>query len=168
MIIFNDALQQMKLTDEALRIHRENLVIDGHNDMPHRILDKGLNLQPGFSLNDPQPDLQTDIPRLCKGGVDAQVWVAYVPPDYIQTGGAHKACLEQIQLIHQLVKMFPENMALATTGAEIERISNQGKIASLIGVEGGHAIEHSLGNLNKYYEMGLNLILHLNLQMKSL
>ena len=70
--------REVKLTEEALRIHGEALVIDAHNDMPGNILAKGLNKEPAFTLNELQPQLQTDIPRLRKGGVDAQVFVSYI------------------------------------------------------------------------------------------
>jgi membrane dipeptidase len=145
---------QITLTEEALRIHREALVIDGHNDMPGNILDKKLNLVPGFTLNDAQPELQTDIPRLRKGGVDAQIFVAYISPDYMRSGGGNRACIEQIELIHSLVKSHSDSLELAVSADDIARISNLGKIATLIGVEGGHAIENDLDNLERYYELG--------------
>lgn len=142
------------LSDEALKIHREALVLDGHNDMPGNILDKGLNSLPGFSLNEHQAQLQTDIPRLRKGGVNAQVWVAYVAPEHMRTGGGHQAALEQIELIHELVSSHSGDLELATTSAEIRDIARRGKIAALIGVEGGHAIENSLKKLEHYSELG--------------
>jgi len=145
---------EITLTDEALRIHLEALVVDGHNDMPGKILDKGLNSRPGFTLNDAQPQLQTDIPRLRKGGMDAQVWVAYIDPAYMRTGGGNQACIEQIKLIHNLVDSHSDDLELATTAGEITAITGRGKIASLVGVEGGHAIENSLENLEHYYELG--------------
>ena len=142
------------LTEEALHIHQEALVLDGHNDMPGNILDKGLNSKPGFSLNEHQSRLQTDIPRLRQGGVDAQVWVAYVAPEHMRTGGGHKAAIEQMKLIHQLVNTHSGDLELATTAGEITSIADRGKIAALVGVEGGHAIENSLKNLEHYYELG--------------
>ncbi|MCK4879923.1 MAG: dipeptidase [Bacteroidales bacterium] len=145
---------EITLTEEALRIHREALVIDGHNDMPGKILNKGLNSRPGFTLNDVQPELQTDIPRLRKGGVDAQVFVAYISPDHMRTGGGNRACIEQIELIHSLVKTHPEALELAVASGDIPRIAGRGKIATLVGVEGGHAIENSIKNLEHYYELG--------------
>ena len=145
---------QITLTEEALRIHREALVIDGHNDMPGNILDKKLNLIPGFTLNDAQPELQTDIPRLRKGGVDAQIFVAYISPDHMRTGGGNRACIEQIELIHSLVDSHSDSLELAVSADDISRISKLGKIATLIGVEGGHAIENDLDNLERYYELG--------------
>jgi len=147
-------MEDVALTDEALRIHSEALIIDGHCDIPDRIIKKDLMSKPGFSLLNPQPDLHTDIPRLRKGGVDAQVWVSYVSPDYIHSGGGHQACLEQIRLIHKLAEMHPEAIELARTPEDIKRIAGQGKFAPLIGVEGGHAIEHSLDNLHQYRELG--------------
>lgn len=145
---------RIALTEEALRIHQEALVVDGHNDMPGNILDKKLNLEPGFTLNKIQPGLQTDIPRLRKGGVDAQVFVAYISPDYIHTGGGNLACLEQIELIHHLVATHGESLELALSSKDIPAVSGKGKIAVLIGVEGGHAMENDLKNLERYYELG--------------
>lgn len=145
---------EITLSEEALRIHTDALLIDGHNDMPGNILDKKLNSNPGFSLYDEQPELQTDIPRLRKGGVNAQVFVAYISPDHIRTGGGNQACLEQIELIHQLAQSHSDTLELATSAADISRIAGQGKIATLIGVEGGHAMENDLDNLERYYELG--------------
>ena len=145
---------EIALSEEALRIHREALVIDGHNDMPGNILDKKLNLKPGFTLNEAQAELQTDIPRLRKGGVDAQVFVAYISPDHMRTGGGNQACIEQIELIHQLAKSHPDALELAVSAEDIPRIASQGKIAALVGVEGGHAMENDLKNLERYYELG--------------
>lgn len=145
---------EIHLSKEALKIHREALVIDGHNDMPGNILDKGLNAVEDFSLNKAQPQLQTDIPRLRKGGVDAQVFVAYISPDHMRTGGGNQAALEQIELIHTLASSHAEHLELASTPEQITTIAGSGKIAALVGVEGGHAIENSLKNLEGYRELG--------------
>jgi membrane dipeptidase len=145
---------EITLTEKALRIHRNALVIDAHNDMPGNILEKGLNRKPGFTLNEIQPELQTDIPRLRKGGVDAQVFVAYIAPDHMRTGGGNQACIRQIELIRQLVETHSEDLELALTASAIEDIAGRGKIAILVGVEGGHAIENDLENLERYYDMG--------------
>ena len=128
---------EITLTEEALRIHREALLIDGHNDMPGNILDKGLNSRPGFTLNDLQPELHTDIPRLRKGGVDAQVFVAYISPDHMRTGGGNRACIDQIELIHSLVNSHSDSLDLAVSADDIPEIAGRGKIAALVGVEGG-------------------------------
>jgi len=149
-----DNYGEIILSEEALRIHREALVIDGHNDMPGNILVKGLNRKPGFTLNELQPELQTDIPRLRKGGVDAQVFVAYISPDHMRTGGGNQICIEQIELIHQLVEAHSDDLELALSAADIPDIAGREKIAVLVGVEGGHAIEDDLQNLERYYELG--------------
>lgn len=150
----NEIYGKIKLSEEALALHREALVIDAHNDMPGNILDKGLNRQAGFSLSEIQPDLQTDIPRLRKGGVDAQVFVAYISPDHMRTGGGNQACIEQMELIHQLVDQHADDLEMALSFRDIPELAGKGKIAVLIGVEGGHAIENDLKNLELYYEMG--------------
>ena len=150
----NENYGKITLSEEALAIHREALVIDAHNDMPGNILDKGLNKQAGFSLNEIQPELQTDIPRLRKGGVDAQVFVAYISPDHMRTGGGNQACIAQMELIHQLVEEHADDLETALSSRDIYELAGRGKIAVLIGVEGGHAIENDLKNLERYYEMG--------------
>ena len=154
LIAGSHAYGKITLTEEALRIHGEALVFDGHNDMPGNILDKGLHLEPGFTLNELQPGLQTDIPRLRKGGVDAQVFVAYISPDHMRTGGGNQSCLEQIELIHRLVDEHTENLGLAVSAADLKALAGRGKIAALVGVEGGHAMENDLKNLERYAELG--------------
>jgi len=146
--------KQMALSDEAMRIHREALVLDGHNDLADRIRDLGYSTLEGFSLEDPPAGFQTDIPRLRKGGVKAQVWVAFVPPEYMYSGEAGRVCFEQLDLIHRLVEKHRDHLELALEAADVERIAGEGKIASLIGVEGGHAIEDNLDRLSEFYSLG--------------
>ena len=139
---------------QALRILRTTPLIDGHNDIPDAIRERGGLDSVDFSVL--QPRLMTDIPKLRSGGVGAQFWAAYVPVTTIHEG-EHPAvyALEQIDLSHRLCARYPGTFAEARTAADIERNFKAGKISCLIGIEGGHAIENSLGALRAFYDLGV-------------
>jgi membrane dipeptidase len=133
----------------AAELHKRAIVIDGHNDLPWRLLAK---VGSSFDLAVRHEDGHTDIPRLREGGVDGQFFAAYVPSD-CEGPGAARIALEQIDLIRQMVARYPD-FELALSAADVRRIAGSGKIATLIGVEGGQAIENSLGVLRMFYALG--------------
>jgi membrane dipeptidase len=136
----------------ALAIHRSGLLIDGHNDLPWRLREEVGDL--GFTKLDLSRRLdagQTDLPRLRAGGVKGQFWSVYIPTN--QPNPA-RTVTEQIDLVHRLVERYPDDLALALSAADIERAAAAGKIASLIGIEGGIAIEGSLAQLRGFYRQG--------------
>ena len=142
------------LTERALRVHRSGLLIDGHNDLPWRIYERVGGSFDRLDIARPQPALQTDIPRLRKGGVDAQFWVVYAPPESARDGTARRIALEQFDLIHRMVQRYVDVFEFARTADDVVRIHGQGKVAALIGIEGGHMIENSLDTLAEFYERG--------------
>ena len=138
---------------EAIRILRTLPLIDGHNDIPDAIRERGGLDSVNFAVN--QPKLMTDIPRLRSGAVGGQFWAAYVPVTTMDSG-FHPAvyALEQIDLIRRLCTRYGSALAMAYTAADVQRNFAAGKISCLIGIEGGHAIENSLGALRMFSALG--------------
>jgi len=95
----------------------------------------------------------TDIARLRTGGIGGQFWSVYVDPE-LQGQAAVTATLEQIDIVHQMMRRYPDTFELATNADDVERIFKSGKIASLVGMEGGHSIDNSLGTLRMFYRLG--------------
>jgi membrane dipeptidase len=128
-------------------------VIDGHNDLPWAMR---LLYDYDFDVADLAagvPGVQTDIPRLQAGGVTGQFWSVYVPST-LPEPEAVVATLEQIHFVHRMVQRYPHVFELARTADEVERARANGRIASLIGMEGGHSIACSLGVLRMMYDLG--------------
>src|SRR5438093_644230 len=139
---------------QALRILKTVPLIDGHNDIPDAIRERGGLDSVDFGVT--QPKLMADIPKLRAGAVGGQFWAAYVPVTTIH-GGEHPAvyALEQIDLIHRLCRRYARDFAPALTAADVEQNFKAGKVSCLMGIEGGHAIENSLGALRMFYTLGV-------------
>jgi len=152
------AANGVRAEDKALQHAREvlhaSILIDGHNDLPWTV-----RTDPGarghvelYDLRKPAPG-QTDLARLRAGGLGAQFWSVYVPGE--SSGDYARVQLEQIDIARRIIERYPEAFRLALTAADIRAAHRAGRIASLIGMEGGHAIENSLGALRAYYDLGV-------------
>ncbi len=164
---------------DAAAVHRDAIVIDGHNDVMSWILDFGFDLGlDGWEPDDrwgwahllapwlpgrPAPErlrTHTDLARLATGGVDAQffsIWpsAAYYDPDDPRSGRSFARANEMIDALLGQIERHPDRLEMARSSADIRRIAADGRIAALLGVEGGHAIEHDLANLRALYGRGV-------------
>jgi membrane dipeptidase len=144
--------------DRAVALLEAAQLADGHNDLPwalrRRTGPDPVAAVAGTDLTIPQPELHTDIPRLRQGGVGLQFWSVYVPCQY-EGHSAVTAVLEQIEVVYQLVARYPADLVLASTADEAEAAFRAGKIASMIGAEGGHCIADSLGALRALRRLGV-------------
>jgi membrane dipeptidase len=138
----------------ARRVLSRAILFDGHNDLPITIREK-LGPNPdlaAYDLRKPTPG-HTDIARLRAGHVGAQFWSVYIPGE---AGGNYaRTQLEQIAIARRVIERYPDTFVLASTAADVERAHRQGRIASMLGMEGGYGIENSLGALHAYYDLGV-------------
>jgi membrane dipeptidase len=130
-------------------------VIDGHNDLPMQ-----LRARYGYRvdrLDEPRPELQTDLPRLRAGGVGGQFWSVFVPGD-LGEPEAVVATMEQIDAVYRMVAAYPADLAVAYSADDVEAALRGGRIASLIGIEGGHSLATSLGVLRAFARLGVRYV----------
>ena len=151
----------------AIRVLRETPLIDGHNDLPWRIREDSVRPMdvPAYDLKKRTAGM-TDLDRMRRGMLGAHFWSVYIPVepsahDYAPNGtvssvpGYARTQLEQIDIARRTIAMYPDRLEWATSAADIRRAFKDGKIGSLLGMEGGHAIENSLGVLRAYYDLGV-------------
>ncbi|MBA2773829.1 MAG: membrane dipeptidase [Nocardioidaceae bacterium] len=132
-------------------------VFDGHNDLPWAMRELCGYDFAEVDLLGGDARLQTDIPRLRSGGVGAQFWSVYVPCG-LSGGAAVTATLEQIDFVRGMVAHHPNELSLVTTAHEVELAARAGRVASLMGMEGGHSIDSSLGTLRMMHQLGVRYL----------
>jgi membrane dipeptidase len=146
----------MASADDISDLLRQHPVIDGHNDLLWALRELvGYDLD-RYDVGQRQSDTQTDLPRLREGGVGAQFWSVFVPTQ--EGPRAVTSTLEQIDAAHALVERYGDRLALATTADEVEAAWSRGRIACLMGAEGGHQIDGSLAVLRLYHRLGVRYL----------
>ena len=138
--------------EQARAILEQAPLVDGHNDLPMLIRDELGGDVEGHDIS-VAASHDTDIPRLRAGGVGTQFWSVYVPSSVTPLQAVRQQ-LEQIDIALRMIRLYPDDLMLATSVADIEQARTGGKIASLLGIEGGHTIVNSLGVLRAYYDLG--------------
>ena len=133
----------------ALRVHREAVVVDTHEDVPEELHKRW------FDIGTRQESGHVDIPRWREGGMTAPFLAAYVEAAFAKSGGAARKALELVDLIHRVVEDHAADLVFADSPAAVRDAKRRGRIAVLIGIEGGHAIEDSLGALSAFHRLGV-------------
>jgi membrane dipeptidase len=138
------------LWQRALEIHRRAIVVDTHNDITTAMTNDDFDLG-----GTPPTPYRTNIARMKQGGQTAEFFSLYIKPWYVAHGGAARRTLDMIDSVYRAVERHPNDLMFATTSADIRRAKAQNKIACLMGIEGGHAIENSLPTLREFYRLGV-------------
>jgi membrane dipeptidase len=141
-------------------LHRESIVIDTHNDITTPMIDQGFDL--GMSGDDPNAKIKThtDLRRMKAGGLGAEFFAIYVDRQFVnkkplEGGGAARRALDMIDAVYEQARRHPQDLEMAYTAEDIRRITKEHKIAALMGIEGGHAIEDSLHAVRMFYRLGV-------------
>jgi membrane dipeptidase len=134
---------------EVQRVHKSAILIDTHNDVTSATV-------AGLDLGKSNTEHMTDLPRMKKGGMGAQIFAVYVAASYVDGNHATNRALQMIDTVrHDIIERYPNDFAFAVTAADVRRAHKQGKIAALLGIEGGHAIEDSPRLLRDFYDLGV-------------
>jgi membrane dipeptidase len=144
-------------SDRIRALLRDHPVVDGHNDLPWEARERVGYDWDRLDVSVGGQPTHTDLPRLREGGVGAQFWSVFVPAT-LQGDAAVTATLEQVDGVLELVRRYPGHLALATSRADVERAWSRGRIASLMGAEGGHSIDSSLGTLRMLFALGVRYL----------
>lgn len=145
-----------KLWARALKIHKEAVIVDGHNDIPSPMTDENFDLgsdSVGKFHADGDP-FHTDLNRFKKSGITGEFFSIYVSGDTLKTGGAARRAMDLIDATYREVEKHPNELSSCTTAADIRRAKKLGKVCALMGIEGGYVIENSLAALRDFYRLG--------------
>src|SRR6266850_5440155 len=134
---------------KARRLHARAIVVDSHVDAPYKLEEKWAD------VGERGATPHFDIPRAVEGGLTAPFFAVYVPASYAEAGGAARETLDLIDLVQRVVRDHPADLTMAASVAEIRQAKRDRKIAVLMGIEGGHAIEDSLGALRTFHRLGV-------------
>lgn len=146
----DQAPRDERLWQRALAIHRKAIVVDTHNDVTTPMTNDDFDLS-----GEPPVPYRTNIARMKQGGLTAEFFSLYIKPWYVANGGAARRTLDMIDSVYRSVERHPNDLMLATTAADIRRAKRQKKVAALMGIEGGHAIENSLAALREFHRLGV-------------
>jgi membrane dipeptidase len=146
-----------KIWEQALKIHKKAIIIDGHNDITSPMVDEDLDLSTntvGKYHRDGDP-FHTDLNRLKQSGITGEFFSIYVSGGTLKTGGAMRRAMDLIDATNREVEKHPDALVSCTTAAQIRQAKKQNKICALMGIEGGYAIENSLHALRNFYRLGI-------------
>lgn len=143
-------MRDERLWREAQRIQSKAIIVDGHNDITSAMVDKNYDLATPSAGK-----YHTDIARMKQGGMTAQFFSVYVDQKYVKEGGSARRAMDMIDVVYRAVERHPDELMLATSVADIRRAKQQKRVAALMGIEGGHAIENSLAALRDFYRLGV-------------
>ncbi len=147
----SESASETRLRQRAQKLHRASIVVDTHNDVTSPITDESFDM----GERDTSGKIQTDIPRMKEGGLGVEFYAIYVAAKYAKEGGATRRALDMIDGVYEQARRHPESLQMAFTVADIRRIHRSRKLAALMGIEGGHAIEDSLSALRQFYKLGV-------------
>ena len=134
---------------EVKRVHSSVILIDTHNDIPSRTVN-------GVDIGEPSTVNMTDLPRMKQGGMGAEFFSVFVSANYVEGNNSAKRALDMIDTVkHDIIERYPNDFKYSTTVADVREAHREHKIAALMGIEGGHAIEDDLRLLRRFYELGV-------------